>query len=129
MVIPSSNCIRSLRSDGSPASYPELPGRGGAPAPYGGGDAGVARPGAPVREPTRNEVQYAEGIKAKTIGVPSPQAMQRRGLASLRGGPAVKMLLRRGIRRATKMPEPARGRPQLHGAPPIVIGSTPRVGR
>jgi hypothetical protein len=76
----------------------------GPPTPYGGGDAGVARPSAPVRGFTRNEVQHAEGTKVKTIVVPSPRDMQRRGLASLRGGPAVKMLLRREIPVSSTLP-------------------------
>jgi hypothetical protein len=37
--------------------------------------------------------------------------------------------LRRGIHHAPKMPEPARSRPQLHGASAISIGGTPREGR
>jgi hypothetical protein len=83
------------------------------PTPYGGGDAGVVRTGALVRGFTRNEVQYAEGTKAKTMGVPSPRAMQRRGLTPLRGGPTVKMLLRQEIAAPLALNR-ARNVPVLH---------------
>jgi hypothetical protein len=57
------------------------------PTPYGGGDAGVVRTGALVRGFTRNEVQYAEGTKAKTMGGTLTSSYAAQGPGAVEGRP------------------------------------------